>query len=130
LLPGHGTRPGDLLTIRLDDWTDTVQYLIAQAADDHEHVITVGFSLGALLTLTEALKNDSRIDAMITISPAFYLTTSPWARLTVYLHPFVPWLDKEKPVVWGIFHWLQCRVVVADGLDIGEMSLRRQRYRH
>ena len=97
LLPGHGTRPGDLLSIRLADWTDTVQYLLAQAAREHDHVVAIGFSLGAVLLLTEAIQPDSPIDAVVTISPAFHLTTSPWADLTRWLHPVRRWLDKEKP---------------------------------
>ncbi len=97
LLPGHGTKPGDLLNVRLSDWTKTVKHLVAEAAQEHENVITVGFSLGALLTMAEAVKPDSPIDAAITISPAFYLTTSPYAELTRWLYPFKRWLDKEKP---------------------------------
>lgn len=97
LLPGHGTRPGDLLQTRLSHWTDTVQYLINQAASEHDHVVAIGFSLGSLLLFTEALQPDSPIDAVITISPAFYLTTSPWAELTQWIHPLRRWLDNEKP---------------------------------
>ncbi len=97
LLPGHGTKPGDLLNVRLSDWSDTVTYLIAEAAREHDNVITVGFSLGALLTMAEAVKPGAPIDAAITISPAFYLTTSPYAELTRWLYPFKRWLDKEKP---------------------------------
>lgn len=97
LLPGHGTKPGDLLNIRLSDWTATIQYLVEQASEEHDNVVAVGFSLGAVLLMTEALKPDSNIDAIITLSPAFYLTTSPWAELTKYIKPFKTWLDKEKP---------------------------------
>jgi len=97
LLPGHGTRPGDLISIRLSDWVETTQYLVAQAATEHDHVVAIGFSLGAALLLTEAIQPDSPIDAVVTISPAFYLTTSPWADLTRWLHPLRRWLDKEKP---------------------------------
>ncbi len=97
LLPGHGTRPGDLLNTGLTDWKLTVQYLIDQASREHNNVITVGFSLGALLTLSEAIKPDSPIDAAITISPAFYLTTSPYAEMTRWLQYFKRWLDTEKP---------------------------------
>ena len=97
LLPGHGTKPGDLLNVRLNDWTNTVKYLIAEAAREHDNVITVGFSLGALLTMAEAIKPGTPIDAAITISPAFYLTTSPYAEMTRWLYPFKRWLDKEKP---------------------------------
>lgn len=97
LLPGHGSKPGDLLNVRLSDWVDSVQHLLEQAADEHEHVIAVGFSLGALLTMSEAIKPDSSVDAVISISPAFYLTTSPYAELTRWLYPFKRWLDTEKP---------------------------------
>lgn len=97
LLPGHGTKPGDLLSTRLSDWVDTVRYLFRQADQEHEHVVAVGFSLGSLLVMTEALQPDSPIDAVITLSPAFYLTTSPWAELSVWLHHFKTWLDDEKP---------------------------------
>lgn len=97
LLPGHGTRPGDLLTTRLSHWTDTVKYLVNQAAAEHDHVVVIGFSLGSLLVLTEALQPTSPIDAVVTLSPAFFLTTSPWAELTQWLHPIRRWLDKEKP---------------------------------
>ena len=97
LLPGHGTKPGDLLNVRFGDWRNTVRFLIAEAAREHDHVIVVGFSLGALLTMTEAIDPDAPVDATITISPAFYLTTSPYAELTRWLYPFKRWLDKEKP---------------------------------
>jgi len=97
LLPGHGTRPGDLLTIRLSDWTAAIDYVLTQAASDHEHVVAIGFSLGAVLLLTEAIQPQPAIDGIVTISPAFYLTTSPWADLTRWLHPLRRWLDKEKP---------------------------------
>jgi len=49
LLPGHGTKPGDLLNARLPDWIDTVQFLLRQAATEHDHVIAVGFSLGPFI---------------------------------------------------------------------------------
>ena len=97
LLPGHGTKPGDLLNTGLSDWIKTVQYLVSQAAREHDHIVAVGFSLGSLLLLAEALQNDSPIDAIVTLSPAFYLTTSPWADLAPWLHPVKTWLDKEKP---------------------------------
>jgi len=97
LLPGHGTKPGDLLNVRYDDWRNTVRYLIAEAAREHDHVIVVGFSLGALLTMAEAIDPGAPVDATITISPAFYLTTSPYAEMTRWLYPFKRWLDKEKP---------------------------------
>lgn len=97
LLPGHGTKPGDLLNVRFGDWRSTVRYLIADAAREHDHVIVVGFSLGALLTMAEAIDPDAPVDATITISPAFYLTTSPYAEMTRWLYPFKRWLDKEKP---------------------------------
>ena len=64
LLPGHGTRPGDLLTTRLSHWQRTVAYLVDQAARESDTVVLAGFSLGSVLTLTEALRPNSPVDAL------------------------------------------------------------------
>ena len=94
LLPGHGTRPGDLLTIRRSDWSDTVNYVLEQAAAEQDHIVAVGFSLGAVLTLDAAMQAGSPIDALIAISPAYYLSTYNLAKWTPWLHRLKPWIDR------------------------------------
>lgn len=94
LLPGHGTRPGDLLTTRRADWSDTVNYALEQAAAEHDHVVAAGFSLGAVLTLDAAMQSDSPIDALMAFSPAYYLSTYNLAKWTPWVHRLKPWIDR------------------------------------
>lgn len=94
LLPGHGTRAGDLLTTRHAHWRNTVQYAIDQASAEHDHVVVVGYSLGAVLTLNEALKNNDTIDAVIAFSPAYHLSAQKLARWAPLMHPIVRWVDR------------------------------------
>ncbi len=94
LLPGHGTRAGDLLIVDHDDWTNTIRYLVKQAAREHEHITLVGFSLGAVVSTTVALDEDSPVDAIVAISPAYGIGQWRLARLTPYLHRFHTWIDR------------------------------------
>ena len=96
LLPGHGTRPGDLQTTRLIHWEKTLSYLVDQAATESDTVLLAGFSLGAVLTLSEALSNDL-VDGLIALSPAYFLSTYHLARWTPYIRPFKKWIDRGLP---------------------------------
>lgn len=97
LLPGHGTRPGDLIDIRLSDWTRTLDYLIEQAAAEDEHIVLAGFSLGAALTMSAALDIDSPVDALIAVSPAYSLSSWRLARWAPWFYWLRPWVDRELP---------------------------------
>lgn len=97
LLPGHGTRAGDLLVTRLDDWLSTVRYLVSQAALENDNVLVAGFSLGAVLTLSVALEPDSPVDAVMAFSPAYSLSTYRLARLAPWLYWAKPWIDRGLP---------------------------------
>lgn len=94
LLPGHGTRAGDLLTTRLRDWENTISYLIDQAASESETVLLVGFSLGGVLTLDAALQNQNTVDGVIGISPAYYLSSARLARWAKLVAPVARWVDR------------------------------------
>jgi len=96
LLPGHGTRPGDLLTTRLNHWEKTISYLVDQAAAESDTVLLAGFSLGAVLTLVEAHRND-KVDGLIALSPAYFLSTYRLARWTPFIRPFKKWIDRGLP---------------------------------
>lgn len=94
LLPGHGTKSGDLLTTRLSDWQDTLRYLIDQAATETDTILLVGFSLGGVLTLDAALQRENEIDGIIGISPAYYLSSENLTKLTPLLAPVIRWIDR------------------------------------
>jgi len=94
LLPGHGTRAGDLLTTRLKHWDDTLTYLIDQASTETNNILLVGFSLGAVLTLHQAMIRNEDIDGIIALSPAYHLSSYRLARWSPWLHRIVPWIDR------------------------------------
>lgn len=87
LLPGHGTVPGDLLDVRLEDWLDTVRYGVDAFSSDIEHIIPIGYSMGAALIGRDfdARQRDKRINGMIMLSPGLAAKSeqawlSPFAR--------------------------------------------------
>jgi len=94
LLPGHGTRAGDISTTRFKHWSDTLDYLVRQAANETDNILLVGFSLGAVLTLEQAISNSDDIDGVIALSPAFNLSSYRVAKWSRWLRPFVPWIDR------------------------------------
>ena len=50
LLPGHGTRPGDLLDIDYKDWVKAVDYGVGSFKGHVENLFLAGFSIGGALT--------------------------------------------------------------------------------
>jgi alpha-beta hydrolase superfamily lysophospholipase len=72
LLPGHGTRPGDLLEVQVDDWHAATRYGIRSFAGRVSDLHIVGFSTGAALAIYEALATEPsapRIRSLILLSP-------------------------------------------------------------
>ena len=55
LLPGHGTRPADLMVVDHEDWLTHAGAAVRQARQESDFVVIAGFSLGAALApwLTE-----------------------------------------------------------------------------
>lgn len=94
LLPGHGTRAGDLLTTRLSHWHNSIDYLVDQAVSETDTVVLVGFSLGGVLTLDTALRRHEVIDGVIGISPAYHLSSAKLARWAPVLAPVMRWVDR------------------------------------
>ena len=72
-LPGHGTRPGDLLEVRWQDWVSAQRKVIDLLADDSDELYLLGFSLGAILSLYQAL-HAPRFSALFLFSPAIHIT--------------------------------------------------------
>jgi esterase/lipase len=98
LLPGHGTRPGDLLNVRWQDWLQAHQHaldLLVQEADD---VYMLGFSAGATLSLYQALRHLT-IKGLFLFSPAIRVRrlarlACPLSRLGK-LWKRLAWLDLQ-----------------------------------
>ncbi len=94
LLPGHGTRAGDLLTTRLSHWNATVTYLVEQATQETDTILLAGFSLGAVLTLNQSMMQANKVDGLIALSPAYYLSSYRLARWAPWARVVMPWIDR------------------------------------
>lgn len=97
LLPGHGTRPADLLNARVADWqrvvdeqTAALQHDVREHAGEAAPVWLGGFSTGANLVVAQAYRNPG-IAGLLLFSPAFKTASS-----SVWLTPLIasvrPWL--------------------------------------
>jgi alpha-beta hydrolase superfamily lysophospholipase len=101
LLPGHGSRPADLLPVQVADWQQVVAEQVGLLRRDLQQSGAVarlwlgGFSTGANLILAQAY-GQPEIEGLLLFSPAFKAGT----RL-VALAPLVkalrPWLASQDP---------------------------------
>lgn len=99
LLPGHGTRPQDLLDVRLEEWQQVVREQAAALRRDVGHVYLGGFSTGANLVLEYAYANPD-IAGLALFSPAFR-ASSGLAWLAPIASTVRPWLldgHRENPL--------------------------------
>ncbi|HSI60726.1 MAG TPA: alpha/beta hydrolase [Ideonella sp.] len=69
LLPGHGTKPADLIGVDIADWRQLLQEQVALLAQEVPQVWLGGFSTGANLALEYALTHDE-VGGLLLFSPA------------------------------------------------------------
>lgn len=82
LLPDHGTRPGDFLDARWQDWMEATHFAATQLAQHADAVFLSGHSAGGTLSLLEAARNPD-VDALILFAPALGIT--PAAQYARYV---------------------------------------------
>lgn len=99
LLSGHGTRPGDLLDVRRQEWAKAVAYGTDRLAEEVDEVYLAGFSAGAALSIRQSLR-DSRVRGLFLFSPAVEIDSrARWAnlhRLYSWLMPQAAWVDIKQ----------------------------------
>lgn len=95
LLPGHGTKVEDLLTVRFADWRQVVKQQTEQLQREVKQVYLGGFSTGANLVVLEALQRDDTAGLLL-LSPAFK-SSNAYDWLTPWVAPFKPWLREPSP---------------------------------
>lgn len=99
LLPGHGTRPEDLLDVDVEQWRQVVREQVAALSGDVDRVYLGGFSTGANL-VTEYAHGDDAIAGLALFSPALK-SAMPLDWATPLIAPFRPWLltpDGRRPL--------------------------------
>jgi carboxylesterase len=89
-LPGHGTRPEDLLKVRWQDWLLAAREAYAALPEPRG---VVGLSMGALLAAHLAAERPTR--ALVALAPALALK-SPLAPLLAWLIPRFPGPDSIR----------------------------------
>jgi esterase/lipase len=109
LLPGHGTRPGDLLKVRWEQWRDATAYGISSfRGTGTADLYIVGFSTGAALALyhsfnpdqVDALRDGSiRLRGLILLSPAIRL--KDWSARVANWHGIYSWLPGLRNGAWA-----------------------------
>lgn len=95
LLPGHGSKPADLLNTRLEEWRQLLREQAAVLAKEVPHIYLGGFSTGANLVLHYAYEHPD-VEGLLLFSPAFKSNTAydwlpsliAWAK---------PWLREPSP---------------------------------
>jgi carboxylesterase len=88
LLPGHGTRPEDLLQVQWEDWYAAVVQAVQDMRQHCDKVFVLGQSLGGSLALRVAAHN--AVDGVITLAAIAYLKN--WRLWFLpFLRPFLRW---------------------------------------
>lgn len=93
LLPGHASKVGDLQLPTLQDWQGVVDHHIALLKKQTENVWLGGYSTGANLVTSAALKDDS-IQGLLLFSPALEPGSSSVQFAELASH-FITWADQD-----------------------------------
>lgn len=91
-LPGHRTKPEDLLTVRAEDWIDAATKHFRRLQERYDVVHIMGISLGALIALELAKAQSKLTGKLILISSPVFIDgwAVPWyysLRFPLYLLP-------------------------------------------
>lgn len=92
LLPGHGSKPADMLDVTLKQWQQVVREQTQLLEREVPTVYLGGFSTGANLVLDYAYEHPN-IAGLVLFSPAFK-PANTYAWVTQYIGWFRPWLAK------------------------------------
>ncbi|WP_271273718.1 alpha/beta hydrolase [Aliamphritea hakodatensis] len=94
LLPGHGSRPADLMLADADEWQAAVSHHTRLLQQQVDEVWLGGFSTGANLATSEALSNDD-VSGLLLFSPAI-VPESAMTHLLPVANLFSNWLDQDS----------------------------------
>jgi esterase/lipase len=89
LLPGHGSKPANLISTSIKEWETLLNHQVAMFKKEVDHLYLGGFSTGANLVTTLAI-NDKSIKGLLLFSPAF-LHRSGVSKLSYLLDYLNPW---------------------------------------
>ena len=120
VLPGHCTKPEDMLSVTIDDWDRLIDEQTRLLAQDVSHVYLAGFSTGANLAVHEAYENRS-VDGLILFSPALSVRTN-LVYLVPFLSHFIDWIKSPDEVNGGMTPF-RYRVAPLQALNTFKLSM-------
>jgi len=89
LLPGHGSKPANLISTSIQEWETLLEHQVAMFKKEVDHLYLGGFSTGANLVTTLAI-HDQSIKGLVLFSPAFR-HRSGVSKLSYFLDFLNPW---------------------------------------
>jgi carboxylesterase len=125
MLPGHGTRPEDLVGVRMEDWIDAVNARYDEVLAQHETVHLMGMCMGALLAAETAKRRRHTRGKLALLATPLFLDgwATPWYREFRRLLYRVPGLPERMKIMekepYGIRNE-QTRAIVKEKLARGD----------
>lgn len=99
-LPGHGTTPDDLVSVRAEDWLEAVREQYRDVAKRHETIHLMGMCMGALLAVETAKRERHVMGNLVALAPPVYIDgwATPWYREARHLLYRVPGVAERMRV--------------------------------
>ena len=98
LMHGHGSRVGDMLVSKWQDWHRDLQFAVRTLSEKADRITLSGHSVGATLAVLEAAQN-SDIDSLVLFGPAMAVDgAGKYARTVSQLGRMMPtaaWFELE-----------------------------------
>ncbi|WP_176061181.1 acyl-CoA-binding protein [Paraburkholderia sp. BCC1876] len=118
-LPGHGTTPEALMSVRAEEWVDAVTKKYRELVDRYDRFHVMGMCMGALLAAALCARERHSKGRLVTLAPPIYIDgwSTPWwraARYVAYRLPLLPARMKiEEGEPYGIKNMLVRNIVKA-----------------
>lgn len=124
-LPGHGTKPEDLVGVKAEDWLEAVRAKYREVAKEHEVLHVMGMCMGALLAVETCKREGHDKGRLVALAPPVYIDgwATPWYRGLRPLLYHVPGLPAGMKIAeedpYGIKNE-QLRAIVKAKFERGE----------
>jgi len=81
-LPGHGTKPEDLVNVTAEDWIEAVRLKYREVIGEHEVLHVMGMCMGSLLAIETVKREQHAKGRLIALAPPIYIDgwATPWYR--------------------------------------------------
>ncbi|MFP3587741.1 alpha/beta fold hydrolase [Paraburkholderia sp. SIMBA_055] len=99
-LPGHGTTPEDLVSVRAEQWIEAVTLKYRELAGQYDTLHVVGMCMGALLAASLCERERHSKGRLIMLAPPVYIDgwSTPWYRAMRYVAYRFPLLSARMKI--------------------------------